>query len=522
MKSQFLTNYTETTFLQKMKDNLRTCNSFMFSVSFIKFAGLVLLKRDIEAAIERGVEGKLITSTYQNFTDIKSLQFFLELQNRFPNFECHLDRECFHDGGYSTLGYHSKGYLFIFDDCTEVIIGSSNITRFALLKNIEWDLVVKEPLNASLFQEAVTEFMDKWDHTYPLRQGLIRDYSVQLNYAVERWDMDYDMAQAAIKPNYMQKSALKELNRYRAIGTNKALVIASPGSGKSYLAAFDALNFGPKKLLYIVHEGSILRKSLETFQNVFGSNVTYGLFSDGARDFEADFLFATNVSMANHLQLFEPDEFDYIVIDECHHIVASTYQKILEYFEPEFLLGLTATPERMDNKDVFEMFDQNVPFELRMRDAIMNGLIVPFKYYGIRDELIEYGLTSSQERKMIAQMSTPEHCDFIIEQIEQHKPQGKIKALAFCRNITHARMMAEAMSVKYKTAYLTGKNTVGERIRAYNDLQDDHEGIEILFTVDILNEGVDIPGVNMVLFLRPTDSSTIFLQQLGRGLRKFP
>ena len=175
----------------------------------------------------------------------------------------------------------------------------------------------------------------------------------------------------------------------------------------------------------------------------------------------------------------------------------------------------------MDNQDVFELFDKNVPYELRLRDAIVNDLVVPFKYYGIRDSLVDYGLTAKEERRLIAQMANDEHCEFIAEQIEAHRPQGKLKALAFCRNVTHARMMSEVMGERYHTAYLTGRNDIGERIRAYNDLQSDSASLEILFTVDILNEGVDIPGVNMVLFLRPTESSTIFIQQLGRGLRKY-
>lgn len=175
----------------------------------------------------------------------------------------------------------------------------------------------------------------------------------------------------------------------------------------------------------------------------------------------------------------------------------------------------------MDNQDVFELFDKNVPYELRLRDAIVNDLVVPFKYYGIRDQLVDYGLTGAQERRLLAQMATGDHCDFISAQIETHRPQGKLKALAFCRNITHARMMCEIMGERYHTAYLTGRNDIGERIRAYNDLQSESADLEILFTVDILNEGVDIPGVNMVLFLRPTESSTIFIQQLGRGLRKY-
>ena len=521
MEHQFLTNYTDTTFLDKIKDNLRHCKSFDFSVSFIKKAGLVLLFKDIEAAVERGCKGRIITSTYQNFTDIESLKSFYALMGRCSNFQCHLDYESFHGTDYSTLGYHSKGYLFEFDDHRELVIGSSNITRYALLKNIEWDVSVKDYFVNGAYDDALKEFEEKWSATELLNAELIVKYAQRLSYAIERWDMDYDLSASKIKPNYMQKKALKELNRYRAIGVNRALTIASAGSGKTYLAAFDALNFNPKRLLYIVHEGSILRKSLETFQEVFGKNVSYGIYSGTSKESDADFVFATNITMCKTLELFSKNEFDYIIIDECHHATAETYKKIIGYFEPEFLLGLTATPERMDNQDVFELFDHNVPYELRLRDAIANDLVVPFKYFGIRDKLVDYGLTGNEERRMIAQMAKEDHCDFIAEQIEKHRPQGKLKALAFCRNVTHARMMCEALGERYHTAYLTGRNDIGERVRAYNDLQNDAHNLEILFTVDILNEGVDIPGVNMVLFLRPTESTTIFIQQLGRGLRKY-
>nr|MCR4834758.1 DUF3427 domain-containing protein [Bacteroidaceae bacterium] len=231
--------------------------------------------------------------------------------------------------------------------------------------------------------------------------------------------------------------------------------------------------------------------------------------------------FSTNVSMCRSLELFEKKQFDYIIIDECHHAAADSYKKIIDYFEPEFLLGLTATPERMDNQDVYELFGNNVPYELRLRDALVNDLIVPFKYYGIRDERVDF--SKENERRMISQFVTDEHCEFVVEQIERYRvPNQKLKALAFCKTISHAKMMAEALETYYKTAYLTGKNDTGERVRAYEDLQSDREGsLEVLCAVDILNEGVDIPGVNMVLFLRPTESSTIFIQQLGRGLRKY-
>ena len=524
MQTEFFTNYSEVKFIDKLKKNLDLCRSFAFSVSFIKKPGLKLLAPNIEAALSRGASGRMITSTYQNFTDIDSLQYFLRLQNEYDKFSCHLDKECFHDLNGNTIGFHSKGYLFEFDDHCELLVGSSNITIYALLKNIEWDVSVVDDRDNLTFESARNEYESLWAKTLPLSQELISEYRTRLYYSIERWDMDYDIANSEIKPNYMQRKALKELNRIRAIGAEKALVVASAGSGKTFLAAFDALNFNPKRLLYIVHEGSILTKSFETFQKVFGNDRSYGIYNGEYKESDADFVFSTNVTMANNLDSFDPHTWDYIIIDECHHATAKTYQDILNHFHPQFLLGITATPERMDGDDVFSLFDENVPYELRLRDAIINNLVVPFHYFGIRDELIEYGITATKGHHFVEQFSDEAHCDFIYKQIEAHREEGqKLKALAFCRDIAHAIRMAQAMEEYYPngTRHLTGKNSVGERVRAYKDLQDDNADLQILFTVDILNEGVDIPGVNMVLFLRPTDSQTIFIQQLGRGLRNY-
>ncbi len=521
----FYSNDSETKFIDKLRQNLDLCKSFCFSVSFIKKPGLRLIAPNIEAAIARGASGKLITSTYQNFTDIDSLQFFLRLQSEYPDrFSCHLDKDSFHDQSGNTVGFHTKGYMFEFADHVELLIGSSNITVYALLKNKEWDVSVVESDNKMTYGSVQMEFNALWAQTHLLTQELIDEYRTRLYYSIERWDMDYDIANAEVKPNYMQRRALKELNRIRAMGATKALVVASAGSGKTFLSAFDALNFNPRRLLYIVHEGSILTKSFETFQRVFGNDHSYGIFNGEYKESDADFVFSTNVTMANALDQFSPQEWDYIIIDECHHATAETYQKILKYFEPQFLLGITATPERMDGNDVFSLFDQNIPYELRLRDAIINGLVVPFKYYGVRDELIEYGIAATKGHRFVEQFSDEKHCEFIYKTIETHRiPGQKLKALAFCRDISHAIRMAQAMADYYPngTQYLTGKNSVGERVRAYKDLQDDSADLQILFTVDILNEGVDIPAVNMVLFLRPTESQTIFIQQLGRGLRNY-
>ena len=517
MRDEFLSN-VNTSFLNKIKSNLKKCKSFNFSVSFIKKAGLVLLEREIEEALERGAKGRIITSTYQNFSDIGSLEQFYNWQKEFDNFECHLDYECFGDNGF-----HTKGYLFEYDDSIEFIVGSSNITRFALLKNYEWNVSLISKDNLESYNDALIEFELIWDKTLELDTKLIEKYRLQLDYAIEKWDMDYVNAMdAKINPNSMQRKALRELRRYRDTGVKKALIISATGSGKTYLAAFDARNFGAKRLLYIVHRESILKDAKESFVKVFGAERTYGFYTGNENSLEADFIFATSNMLGRHLDSFKKDEFDYIIYDEVHHVVAETGKKIFEYFEPEFILGLTATPERMDNQDIFTLFDQNVPFELRLRDAINNDLVVPFHYYGIRDQLVDY---SSKDKMTIAKnIAEQNNIEFIKSQIEKYrKPGEKLKCIAFCTNIQSCRLMAvELYEEGYHTISLTGINDTGVRIKAFKDLQDENNLLEIICTVDILNEGVDIPQVNMVLFLRPTESQTVFIQQLGRGLRKYP
>ena len=517
MKDEFLSN-VNISFLNKIKSNLKKCKSFSFSVSFIKKAGLVLLEREIEEALDRGAKGRIITSTYQNFTDIGSLEQFYAWQKEYDNFECHLDYECFGDNGF-----HTKGYLFEYDDSIEFIVGSSNITRFALLKNFEWNVSLISKDNLDSYNDALIEFELIWDKTLELDTKLIEKYRLQLDYAIEKWDMDYVNAMdAKINPNSMQRKALRELRRYRDTGVKKALIISATGSGKTYLAAFDARNFGAKRLLYIVHRESILKDAKESFVKVFGAERTYGFYTGNENSLEADFIFATSNMLGRHLDSFKKDEFDYIIYDEVHHVVAETGKKIFEYFEPEFILGLTATPERMDNQDIFTLFDQNVPFELRLRDAINNDLVVPFHYYGIRDQLVDY---SSKDKMTIAKnIAEQNNIEFIKSQIEKYrKPGEKLKCIAFCTNIQSCRLMAEELYEEgYHTISLTGINDTGVRIKAFKDLQDENNLLEIICTVDILNEGVDIPQVNMVLFLRPTESQTVFIQQLGRGLRKYP
>lgn len=471
----------------------------------------------MEESLKRGVKGKIITSTYQNFTDIESLNTFLRWMEKYPNFEVHLDFSSFGDNGF-----HSKGYLFEYENSYEVIIGSSNITRFALLKNIEWNisLISKDKNNSHI--EALNDFEYLWNKTYLLNEELIKDYKIILEYSVERWDMDYvSPLKMDIKPNKMQQKALKELRRNRDLGVKKCLIVSATGSGKTYLAAFDARNFDSRRLLYIVHRENILIDAKNTFQKIFKNSKTLGFFTGNKQDLDADFIFATSSMLARHLDYFSKDEFDYICYDEVHHIVADTGSKIFEYFEPEFILGLTATPERMDNKDVLSYFDSNVPYELRLGDAIRNDLVVPFHYYGIRDELLDYG--NKNNEKISDSIVESKNIEFIKQEIEKHRKKGeKLKCIAFCVTKDHARRMKDAFNeIGYNAESLTSEDSIETRKFVIDKLQNEFDPLEIITTVDILNEGIDIPSINMVLFLRPTESSTIFLQQLGRGLRKF-
>ena len=516
MNDHFLTNYSKENFLNYIISSLNKCKSFRFSVSFIKYAGLMLLEDAIEYALKRGVEGKIITSTYQNFTDVSSLYKFIDWMNKYPKFCCHLDDECFGDNGF-----HSKGYIFEYENDYELIVGSSNITRYALRRNIEWNVAIKSINKTESMSDANYEFDYLWSKTYLLNKELINNYSKKLEYAIERWDMDnVDLEHGKISPNPMQKKALKELQRYRDMNINKALVIAATGSGKTYLAAFDAFRYGAKRVLFVVHRDKIIHDALDSFRKIFGNKYSYGLYLGKDKQKDADLIFASNVLLVKHLNEFDADEFDYIVMDECHHAAADTYKKIMEYFNPGFMLGITATPDRMDNKDVYELFDKNVPYELRLRDAIINDLVVPFHYYGIRDVLVDY---SNKDAALIGRdIAKAENIEFIVKQINKYHPSGKLKALAFCSTIAHAEEMADAFNIEGLTAIsLNGKSDYLKRSKAFSDLQNDESNLEIICCVDILNEGVDIPAVNMVLFLRPTESSIIFLQQLGRGLRKY-
>jgi superfamily II DNA or RNA helicase len=322
----------------------------------------------------------------------------------------------------------------------------------------------------------------------------------------------------------MQVEALENIEKLRSEGKNKALLISATGTGKTYLSAFDAKKFSPQRLLFIVHRRNIAEAAMMTFKSIFGSSKTYGLYSGHAVEKDKDFLFSTiqTISRDSHLEQFSKDDFDYIVIDETHRAAADSYLKVMRHFEPKFMLGMTATPERTDGVDVFELFDHNIAYEIRLQKALEMKILCPFHYYGITDltvngacidELADFNALVSDER-----------IKHILRQIEFYSTDtSNITGLVFCSSIDECIKLAEEFNKRgFQSIALTGGNSEEERKGAIKRLesQDKSDKIDFIFSVDIFNEGVDIPSVNLVLMLRPTESAIIFVQQLGRGLRK--
>jgi len=327
------------------------------------------------------------------------------------------------------------------------------------------------------------------------------------------------------EPKGAQIEALYELKKCREEGWNKGLVVAATGIGKTYLAAFDSIGF--HKVLFVAHREEILNQAKTSFENI-RPNIKTGLFSGKNKEINKDVLFATVQTLGQKKYLcdeyFKKDEFDYIIIDEFHHAAAGNYGNILEYFTPKFLLGLTATPERMDNKDVFALCDYNIVYEVRLKGAIDKGWLVPFRFYGVFDdtdyEKISFRNGRYDEVELERALMINKRADLILK---HYKKYNSRRALGFCASRKHAEYMSKYFNENgiKACAVVSGEQTkfTMERCDAVDKLR--KAEINIIFSVDMFNEGLDIPEIDMILFLRPTESPTIFLQQLGRGLRKY-
>ena len=511
-------------FFVHLKNELMTCKKFYFIVSFIKYSGIQLLISTLDELEALGIQGEIITSVYLNITDPKALRKLLSYKN--------IKVKIYNNSNES---FHTKAYLFEKEKYHTCIIGSSNISQSALYSAEEWNVKLTDNDFFDIYNQSFNQFQKLWNsnEAIELTEDFIGKYEEYREKNKPQNTFDYRKIQTEKKkfiPNSMQIEILEKLKNTRESGNNRGLIVAATGTGKTYLAAMDVKEFFKNRkissFLFIAHREELLDNAIRVFSDILHiEKENFGRIFSGNKEVGHNMIFASVQSLRNCYKDFTSDKFNYIIVDEFHHASASSYGTIIHYFKPEFLLGLTATPERMDGKDILALCDYNLVGEMGMRKAMEKDLIVPFHYFGVNDmtvdyEKIPYRNGKYDEEILSKDLSVSIRTDYIIEKMGKFGYDGKyMSGIAFCQNIKHALYMKNEFSRKgYKSELLTSKTNSTERSKILESFR--NKEIEILCVVDILNEGIDIPDINLLLFLRPTLSSTVFIQQIGRGLRK--
>ncbi|MFC5370706.1 DEAD/DEAH box helicase [Arcanobacterium bovis] len=512
-------NSDELSMLQAISGELKHAQRFTFSVAFLTSSALAMLK---QVLLDFDGEGTFITSTYLGFNEPKVFEELLNLSQNNKKF-----RVFVHDD--SDIGFHAKGYIFYRKDSVTAIVGSSNLTDRALTVNHEWNLKFSAAPDGHIVDELEEVVKRQQSEAIELNYPWIRDYELRRKNAkiVVLPDADNTvLLDGKIVPNDMQAEALERLRVIYDDGAQRALIISATGTGKTILAALAVRQAKPKRMLFIVHREQILAKACQEFQRVLGGDdAEYGLFAGGKRDINARYVFATIQSLAREETLRNIDHraFDFIVIDEVHRAAADSYTRVIDHFEPNLLLGLTATPERTDGFNIFELFDHNIAYEIRLKAALEAKMLVPFHYYGVTD-YVDANNTTVDETASLGKLLLPERVKYIVEMLECYGFTRDVKGLMFCSRNEEAAELSRILNTKtvhgkcLRTKALSGNTPIEERERAVEQLE--RGELDYLLTVDIFNEGIDIPAVNQVVLLRNTQSAIVFTQQLGRGLRK--
>lgn len=525
-KPQFISNdYKEgRKVISSLEDELLKCDKFDISVAFITDGGIEPLLQTLKILEMRGIEGRILTTDYLEFSDPKALRKLASFKN--IELKMFMSEE-------AGEGFHTKGYMFKNNDIYKIIIGSSNMTQKALSVNREWNTKIVSTEQGEYAKEILNEFERLWNSKYSLNyEQFIETY--ELNYKLIKEQRKIASAKKIssleeykLQPNAMQISFINNLNKILEKGEKRALLISATGTGKTYASAFALRENKPRRALFLVHREQIAKQAIESYKKIFGETKTFGLLSGNSKEFEADFLFSTMQMMSKEdiFKKFKEDEFDIIVIDEAHRIGASSYQKIIQYFKPKLLLGMTASPERTDGYDVYKEFNYNIACEIRLKQALEENFLCPFHYFGITD--IEFDgetIDENTELSDFSKLTCDERVNYIIKQIEFYGHSGTTtNGLIFCSSKREALALSDKFNDRgYFTVVLTGEDSQEKREEAINRLTSKNieEKIDYIFTVDIFNEGVDIPEINQVIMLRPTESPIVFVQQLGRGLRK--
>lgn len=524
---RLLNNQEGSSIWEQIKHELLTCENYTFAVAFITDSMVSNLKPIFKDLSRRGIKGRILTSTYLYFNQPAVFQELLKI----PNIEVKIAE---------VDGFHQKGYIFQHQGYQTIIIGSANLTTNALMRNYEWSLRINSLDSGDIVDQVRSNVELEWKNASNLTNEWITSYSFtyKKNYkqSLQYQELDSENDTRIIKPNQMQKDALEQLRLLREKGKQRGLIISATGTGKTYLGAFDVKSTDPKKMLFLAHREQILEKSKESFFRIIGGKKTdYGLYTGNSRNKNAKYVFATvqTLSKSNHLSLFDRDEFDYILVDEVHHAGAETYQKIMNYFQPKFYLGMTATPDRNDDFNVFKLFNYNIAYEIRLPQALEEDMLCPFHYVGIsdytfKDNRVNEAIDSynnekgnhKNEQKIVEQLSSQERVKYILDQTRYYGYSGDVlHGLIFCSGVAESVSLAKELTRQgYPSKALSGNDSEVKRRSVVKNLE---KGIiKYIVTVDIFNEGIDIPCINQVVFLRNTNSNIVYIQQLGRGLRK--
>lgn len=506
----------------KLKQSFKTATTIDIIVSLLMESGVKLLLQDLKEALDRGVKIRILTGNYLKITQPQALYLLKsELGDT-------VDLRFYNNPNKS---FHPKAYMFHNPLDSEIYIGSSNISRGALTSSIEWNyrfLKSNAPNDFKVFYDTFEDLFN--NHSLVITDEVLKDYSKQwtrpnIYKDLEKEESKEDKVVNIFEPRGAQIEALYSLDKSREEGFDKGLVVAATGIGKTYLAAFDSAKY--QRILFVAHREEIIKQAAQSFKNVRNSD-DIGFFYANQKDTNNSFIFALVQTLGKDEYLnekyFARDYFDYIVVDEFHHAVSNNYNKIINYFTPKFLLGLTATPERLDSKDVFALCDYNMVYEVRLKDAINKGWLVPFKYYGIYDETvnyedIDYKYGKYDDKQLEEALMLNKRGELILNHYQKYNSQ---RAMGFCSSRHHAEYMAKVFNENKVSAAAVYSGERGE----YSEERDialaklTSGELKVIFSVDMFNEGLDVPQIDMVMFLRPTQSPTIFLQQLGRGLRK--
>lgn len=507
----------------KLKQSFKTATTIDIIVSFLMESGVKLLLQDLKEALNRGVKIRILTGNYLKITQPQALYLLKsELKDK-------VDLRFYNNPNKS---FHPKAYMFHNPIDSEIYIGSSNISRGALTSSIEWNYRFLKSTAPNDFKVFYDTFEDLFNnHSLIITDEVLKDYSKQwtrpnIYKDIEKEESKEDNVINIFEPRGAQIEALYSLEKSREEGFDKGLVVAATGIGKTYLSAFDSAKYN--KILFVAHREEIIKQAAQSFKNVRNSD-DIGFFYGNQKDTKNSFIFALVQTLGKEQYLneeyFSKDYFDYIIVDEFHHAVSSNYKKIIDYFTPKFLLGLTATPERLDSKDVFALCDYNMVYEVRLKDAISKGWLVPFRYYGIYDETvnyedIDYKNGKYDDKQLEEALMLNKRGEIILNHYLKYNSK---RAMGFCTSRHHAEYMAKVFNennIPSAAVYSGEKGEYSEdRNIALSKLTSGE--LKVIFSVDMFNEGLDVPAIDMVMFLRPTQSPTIFLQQLGRGLRKF-